>query len=118
MCMSRTILSSISNHTVGKMKPFIFWKDLHQVLFYFLGFSVFGEAIFLGKANDMRINSNTFGQSMNISEDDVCGFSSDSWKFEKFLHCARNFSIIFFLKNFGSGKNIFGLCLVEANLFY
>lgn len=82
--------AAVMNELMRELDPVIAGDDLHQVLFDLFGIAGFREPKAVGKAQDVGVDDDAFGNSIGNTKNDIGGLTRGSWNCKEFGHALRD----------------------------
>src|ERR1022692_2079445 len=98
---------SVPDEPVAEQRPLIARHELHQLLLDFFRLRFFRQTETVREARDVRVHDHSDVDAKRISQNDVCGFSSDAAKLNQCFHRARNFAAVLFDERTAARLNVF-----------
>ncbi len=110
MCL--TTFSSQKDQIQGNISPIFFGKKRHQVFFHSDGIALCSQPENFRNTIDVRVDYDSFHESVNLGQNDVCGFTAESGKCNKLRNCLGDFTVKVVYQFFS--KTLNGLCLIAV----
>src|ERR1700732_3793314 len=104
-----TNAAAMPDELVGKLNPFFFRNDAHEVLLYFFGIFVLREIEAAREANHVGIDHDAARDAIGGAQHYVARFSRHTWEREDFVHGFGDLAAEGFEQRFAGAHDGFGL---------
>ena len=99
---------------MGKEGPILAGNDFDQGLLHFYGVVLTGQSHAAGKATDMGVHDDAFGQIESVTENHIRGLSTHSGQLVKLFHRLGHLTAVVLDQSSGTTANRLGLGAEEA----
>lgn len=106
--------ATVPDQEMGKDGPILPGHDFDQGLLHFYGVVLTGQSHAAGKATDMGVHDDAFGQIESVTENHIRGLSAHPGQFVQVLHGPRNLTAVVFHQSSGTTTDGLGFGAEEA----